>query len=251
VAHDLATTEKSIADVLGLEICYRDTGVAKYGLHNALFAASGTFLEIVSPTQLNTAAGRYLDRRKGDGGYMYITDCNDLERRREHFKKLDVRLVQDLKSGDDVSTSEAIHLHPRDTGGCLLSVDRHSGGADMMGGYHWAGPSWQEKDRSKTVRAITGARMQCDDPHATAQRWSELLERRINRDGDVWTMELDNARARFSPLEDDRGEGLSAVRLSVKDKDTILANAKKANAKTGKAATGDYVELVGVRFVLV
>ena len=251
VAHDLDTTEKQIADVLGLEICYRDTGVAKYGLRNALFAAGGTFLEIVSPTRPDTAGGRYLERRKGDGGYMYIVDCDDLERRREHFKKLGVRLVQDLKSGDDVSTSEAIHLHPRDTGGCLLSVDRHSGGADMMGGYHWAGPSWQEHDRSHTVRAITGARMQCADPQAVAQRWSELLERPLLRDGDVWTMELDNARARFSPLEDDRGEGLSAVRLAVKDKPAILNAAKKAGAKTGHVAAGDYVELVGVRFVLV
>ncbi len=251
VASDLDTTEKQIADVLGLEICYRDTGVAKYGLRNALFAMSGTFLEIVSPTQPGTAGGRYLERRKGDGGYMYILDCDDLERRREHFKKLGVRLVQDLKSGDDVSTSEAIHLHPRDTGGCLLSVDRHSGGTDLMGGYHWAGPSWQEHDRSRTVNAITGARMQCDDPQATAHRWSELLERPVKRDGEIWTIEFDNARARFSPLEDDRGEGLSAVRLSVKDKPAILDAAKKAGAKTGKVATGDYVELVGVRFVLV
>ena len=63
VASDLDTTEKQIADVLGLEICYRDTGVAKYGLRNALFAAGGTFLEIVSPTQPGTA--RSEERRVG------------------------------------------------------------------------------------------------------------------------------------------------------------------------------------------
>jgi len=119
------------------------------------------------------------------------------------------------------------------------------------GGYHWARPKWQEHDRSKTVRTITGARMQCADPQAVAERWSELLERPAKRDGEIWTIEFDNARARFSPLEDDRGEGLSAVRLSVKDKPAILDAAKKAGAKTGKVATGDYVELVGVRFVLV
>jgi len=250
VAHDLATVEKQIADVLGVEICYRDPGVGKYGLHNALFAMSGTFLEVVSPTRPGTAGGRYLDRRRGDGGYMYIVDCDDLERRREHFRKLDVRLVQDLKSGDEVSTSEALHLHPKDTGGCLLSVDRHSGGEDMMGGYHWAGPRWQEKDRSKTVRAITGARMQCDDPQAVAQRWSDLLERPLERQGDVWGIELDNARARFAPLEDDRGEGLSAVRLACIDRAAILAAAGKAGVRTGEVPSGPYVELCGTRFVL-
>jgi hypothetical protein len=251
VAHDLATVEKQIADVLGVEICYRDPGVGKYGLHNALFAIGGTFLEVVSPTRPDTAGGRYLERRKGDGGYMYIVDCDDLERRREHFREIGVRLVQDLKSGDDISTSEAIHLHPKDTGGCLLSVDRHSGGADMHGGYHWAGPNWQKYDRSTTLSAITGARMQCEDPNATAKRWSEILERPLERKDDVWTIELDNARARFAPLEDDRGEGLSAVRLATKNKAAILSNARKAGVPTGEVPTGAFVELCGTRFVLV
>ncbi len=250
VAADLATVEKQIADVLGLEICYRDPGVGKYGLHNALFAMSGTFLEVVSPLRDGTAGGRYLDRRKGDGGYMYIVDCDDLERRRDHFTGMGVRLVQDLTSGDEVSTSEALHLHPKDTGGCLLSVDRHSGGADIMGGYHWAGPSWQEKDRSKRVQAVTGARMQCDDPAATADRWSKMLERPVRRDGDIWTIELDNARARFSLLEDDRGEGLSAVRLACRDAKAILAAADKAGVKIGEVPSGPFVELCGTRFVL-
>ncbi len=249
MAHDLASSEKQVQDVLGLEICYRDPGVGKYGLHNALFAAGGTFLEIVSPTQPNTAAGRYLDRRKGDGGYMYIADCDDLEARREHFKSKDVRLVQDLKSGDDVSTSEAIHLHPRDTGGCLLSVDRHSGGKDLMGGYHWAGPAWQQRDRSKTIASIIGAGMQSDDPLTLAQRWSDLLQRPVAnaRAGDGYEIPLDNAFARFGPLRDDRGEGLRSVHLKCKDKAQVLANAKNAGAPAGD----NWVDLVGVRFVLV
>jgi hypothetical protein len=250
VARDLAPVEKQIIDVLGVEVCYRDPGVGKYGLHNALFAMGGTFLEVVSPTRPDTAGGRYLDRRKGDGGYMYIVDCDNLEARRAHFKAIGVRLVQDLKSGDDVSTSEAIHLHPKDTGGCLLSVDRHSGGEDMMGGYHWAGPDWQKHDRSTTVRAITGARMQCEDPHATAKRWSELLQRPLTQQDDIWTIDLDNARARFVPLADDRGEGLSAVRLACKHRAAILAAADKAGVATGETQTGPWVELCGTRFVL-
>jgi len=248
VAHDLAAAEKSIESVLGLEICYRDPGVGKYGLHNALFAMSGTFLEVVSPTRPDTAGGRYLDRRKGDGGYMYIVDCNNLEERREHFKAMDVRIVQDLKSGDDVSTSEAIHLHPKDTGGCLLSVDRHSGGADMRGGYHWAGPHWQNHDRSKTISAIVGAGIQSPDPDALAERWSQLLQRPVikTREGEGAEIMLDNAFVRFGSLRDDRGEGLRAVHLKCKDKAHVLAAAKKAGAVVGES----HVDLVGVRFVL-
>ena len=172
VASDLATTEKQVQDVLGLEICFRDPGVGKYGLHNALFAMGGTFLEIVSPTKPDTAAGRYLERRKGDGGYMYIVDCDNLEARRDHFKAEGVRLVEDLHTIEWGITGEALHLHPRDTGGCLLSVDRHSPGTEMMGSYKWAGPKWQEHDRSQTITQIVGAAIQSADPAELAAKWS-------------------------------------------------------------------------------
>lgn len=251
VAHDLAPAEKAIVDILGLEVCFSDPGVGKYGLHNALFTAGGTFLEVVAPTQEGTAAARYIERRKGDGGYMFIVDCDDLEARRAHFLKLGVRIVQDLTSAEGELKSEALHLHPRDTGGCLLSVDRHSGGANMMGGYKWAGPDWQRHDRSTTISSIIGAGMQSSDPQATAQRWSELLQRPVKKDdvkadGDHWRIDLDVGFARFGPLRDDRGEGLRAVHFASKNKAAVIKAAKAAGVPTGE----NYVDLVGVRCVL-
>jgi Glyoxalase-like domain len=212
VARELAPVERTLTDTLKAEVCYRDPGVGKYGLHNALWALGGTFLEVVAPTQPNTAGGRYLDRRKGDGGYMYIVDCDDLEARRKRFETLGVRMVEDLASGDEKLKAEAIHLHPRDTGGCLLSVDRHGPDATLMGSYRWAGADWHSKARRDV--AITGATMQCDDPLATAERWGEILELAPRRIDDGFELTLDNAFARFVPLADDRGEGLSAVTLS-------------------------------------
>ncbi len=248
VASDLARVEKQIADVLGLEICFRDPGVGKYGLHNALFAAGGTFLEVVSPTQPNTAAGRYIERRKGDGGYMYIVDCDNLETRREHFKAEGVRLVEDLKSTEWGLTGEALHLHPRDTGGCLLSVDRHSPDDAMDGSYKWAGPKWREHDRSTTVAQIAGAAIQSPDPADLAARWSHLLQRPLKKnEGGGLDIRLDQGFVHFGPLRDDRGEGLRAVHLRTKDNATILANAVKAGVPCGE----DHVDLCGVRFLLV
>jgi hypothetical protein len=92
--------------------------------------------------------------------------------------------------------------------------------------------------------------MQCDDPATTAARWGELLERPVTHADGVWTLEVDNARARFVPLADDRGEGLSAVRLACRDRAAILAAGKARGVKMGEAQTGPWVELVGVRFVL-
>jgi hypothetical protein len=213
VARELEPVERAIGAALGAEVCYRDPGVSKYGLHNALWALGGTFLEVVAPTRANTAAGRYLDRRKGDGGYMFIIDCDDLEARRAHLVAKGVRLVEDLVSGDDALKAEAMHLHPRDTGGCLLSIDRHGPDRSMMGAYRWAGADWHAKARRDV--AIAGATMQCDDPEATARRWGELLQRTPSQSAPgVYEIALDNGYARFRPLIDDRGEGLCAVELA-------------------------------------
>lgn len=230
VARELAPVEQRLSSTLGAEVCYRDPGVGKYGLHNALWALGGTFLEVVAPKQDGTTAGRYLDRRKGDGGYMFIVDCDDLDARRAHLKACNVRLVEDIKVGGEKLWAEAVHLHPRDTGGCLLSVDAHGPDRYLSGSYMWAGAEWHAKMRAD-VR-IVGATMQCDDPAATAARWSELLQRPIARDGEAHVLALDNARARFVALADDRGEGLSEVFLAAAD----------------PAAFGSGFEACGVRF---
>ena len=63
VAADLDPVERQIEDELGVELCYRDPGVATFGLRNALFPIGGKLLEVVSPTQERTTAGRLLDKR--------------------------------------------------------------------------------------------------------------------------------------------------------------------------------------------
>jgi len=245
VARTLEPVERQLTSVLSTEVCFRDPGVAKYGLRNALWALGGTFLEVVAPIRDNTAGGRYLDRRGGDGGYMYIVDCDDLDARRAELHALGIRVVEDVRAGDAALWSEALHLHPKDTGGCLLSIDRHSGGADPMAGYLWAGADWQAQARRDV--AISGAVMQCDDPAATAQRWARLLRRpaAASTDGG-YELRLDNAVARFVPLADDRGEGLARVVLSCAAPAAMLAAATASGAAVGSR----WIELCGVRFEL-
>src|SRR6266852_4402343 len=72
VAHKLALIAQDMHDVFGLEVGFRDPGVKTFGLENALFPVGNQFIEVVSPIQENTAGGRYLDRRSGDGGFDLI-----------------------------------------------------------------------------------------------------------------------------------------------------------------------------------
>ena len=62
VAHDLEPRMAELENVFGTPICFRDDGVAKFGLENALAAIGSNLVEVVAPTQDGTAGGRYLVR---------------------------------------------------------------------------------------------------------------------------------------------------------------------------------------------
>ena len=79
VARDLDAVVGELCEHLGLTVCFHDPGVAAFGLRNALMMIGDQFLEVVSPTQPGTTAGRLLDKRNGDGGYMAIYEVDDLD----------------------------------------------------------------------------------------------------------------------------------------------------------------------------
>ena len=64
VAEKLAPVEEALTDVLGIEVCYRDPGVAHFGRENVLFPIGNQLLEVVAPVREQTAGGRYLERRE-------------------------------------------------------------------------------------------------------------------------------------------------------------------------------------------
>ena len=84
VAPHLEPVIPDIAGIMGLNVCYRDGNVAKYGLENALLPVDTILLEVVAPTQAGTAAGRFLDKTGGRGGYMAIFCCDDPDARGKH-----------------------------------------------------------------------------------------------------------------------------------------------------------------------
>ena len=212
VAPDLAAVEAEVGSAFAAEVCYRDPGVGKYGLHNALWALGGTFLEALAPTQADTTAGRYMARRGGATGYMVILDSGDLDGVRARLAAQNVRIVEDLTVGDAALHATALHLHPRDTGGCLLSIDAHGPDNGMLGNYMWAGRSWHH--RAIADLAITGAVMACDDPAATAARWGAILDSPAQLHGAGWRITLDQGAIDFIQVSEPRGEGLAAIRIA-------------------------------------
>ena len=65
-ARDLDQAVQELRAALPLGEPYSDPGVGLFGLKNAVMPLGDTFVEVVSPTQDGTAAGRFLDKH-GDG----------------------------------------------------------------------------------------------------------------------------------------------------------------------------------------
>jgi catechol 2,3-dioxygenase-like lactoylglutathione lyase family enzyme len=207
VAADLAAAEDRIERELGLERCFRDPGVATFGLRNALFPIGDQFLEVVSPTQPGTTAGRQIDRRGGDSGYMVIIEVDDLDALRRRFDEHGARIVYEAVADGIVG----LHLHPADVGGAILSVDR----ADSWGEWPWAGPVWRDHVRSDTVREVLGVEIEADEPAAMSARWAQLLGCEVIDD----VVRLpDGGEIRFVPAGD-RGEGVSGFVLRIDRED--------------------------------
>ncbi len=244
VAHNLEPVAADLKRVFGLEVCHVDDAVAAYGLVNALLPVGNQFLEVVAPTGPSTAAGRYLERRGGGGGYMVITQCPDLEARRRRVAALGVRIANPLEHGD----FRGMQLHPQDTGGAFFEIDRQQGGEAEDGPWHPAGPDWRPHVRTDVVSAILAAELQSPDPERLARRWSDIAEIPLGRDGHgALAMPLDNAELRFVEARDGRGEGLAGLDLRGEDPEAAIANARIA----GLPLEGGVVGLGGMRFRLV
>ena len=101
VAGDLQKVGSEITGVLGVEACFTDPGVKQFGLKNTLWPIGTQMLEVVTPITDGTAGGRYIERRGGDGGYMVITQVDDVAHRRQRAADLGVRVAFDLHYPDD------------------------------------------------------------------------------------------------------------------------------------------------------
>ena len=197
VATDLDAVVSELCERLGLTVCFNDPGVGEFGLHNALMVIGDQFLEVVSPTEEGTTAGRLIDKRGGDGGYMAIFEVDDLDARMERLVEMGVRTVW----AGDFATIRGRHLHPRDVGGAIVSIDQPV----PNGSWTWAGPSWTAHADSGVVAGIAGVTVSAEDPEAMRTRWTEIG--------------VDTA-VDFSAAGE-RGEGIDAVDLVAADRQLV------------------------------
>ena len=167
MARDCGQVAGELRRVFGWPPPFHDPGVGQFGLTNAVFAVGDTFVEVVAPARPGTTAGRYLERRGGDGGYMAIFQVRDLAAARSRVAGLGVRVVWTAELPDIAAT----HLHPGDVPGAIVSLDW----ADPEQSWRWAGPSWTGRVPDHAPGGVTGLTIEVSDPAAAARRWAAVL----------------------------------------------------------------------------
>ncbi len=226
-ASALEPVAAALRAALGLREPFRDPGVGEFGLENVVFALGDCFLEVVSPTRADTAAGRYLSRRGGDGGYMVIFDLEDLEGARSRALERGVRVVWQI----DLPDISGTHLHPADMRGAIVSLDR----SRPYGTWRWGGPAWTGGTGEGAPGRLAGITLAVADPAATAARWGEVLGVAVSENGaadgarPAWDagerprpegadgprLALDGGEVRFAPAAGEREEGLVEIALEL------------------------------------
>jgi hypothetical protein len=195
VARELDPVVEELCSTLGLSVCFNDPGVGTFGLHNALLMVGDQFLEVVAPVKNGTTAGRLLDKRGGDGGYMAIYEVDDLDERDARLAEIGVRTVWSSEYPDIRSR----HLHPRDVPGAIVSIDE----TNPWGAWRWGGPDWTPNYSLAT--GFAGVIVGAEDPAAAEKRWA---------DAGV------NTSVRFVAASE-RGEGIDGVELIAADRNRV------------------------------
>jgi hypothetical protein len=241
VAPHLEPVVGDIAGIMGLNVCYRDGNVAKYGLENALLPVDTILLEVVAPFQPGTAAGRFIEKTGGHGGYMAIFCCDDPDARGVHAKATGVRVANVI----DHAPYHGVQLHPRDCRAAFIEFNHTDGSDDILGPYPPAGPDWQKSIRKDVTRALIGVEMESPEPQVLAAHWGKIIGIPVStgQSGEP-ELKLSNASFRFVKGASDIMSGLT---FRVSD----IAAVRDAAKTKGRPVSGDSFLLGGVTFHLV
>ena len=232
---------KDLCDLFQLEVAFYDPGIIHFGLENAVIPVGDTFLEVVSPVQENTTAGRFLETRKGDGGYMVIVQTDDLKREKLRVESEGIRIVWNADREEDGIHAQAIHLHPRDVGGAILSIDS----MEPAEAWLWASLSWKKHIKTETSNFLNGVHIQSTNPESMMRSWEKALGKKGIYTNNQFLINLNESRVVFVEDLDGRGEGIESFEISVNDKKSVIKSAQDL----GLFIDGE-INIGGVKFLL-
>ena len=215
VAPRLEPVVGDIAAIMGLAVCYRDPNVAHYGLENVLLPVDTVLLEVVAPLRDGTAAGRFIEKSGGRGGYMAIFSCDDPRERQANAQAIGVRVAHVI----DRPPYLGVQLHPRDCRAAFIEFNHTAGSDNIRGPYPPAGPDWDKAIRTDVTMALTEVVLASPDPEGLAAHWGRIL----GAPAAGARIALPNAAIRIVA---GAREMMSALTFRVRDPAAVLASAQ-------------------------
>jgi len=247
--------------VIGTEVIFVDPGVGQWGLKNFLVAIGGDVIEVVSPIQPNTTAGRLLSKR-GDGGYMIIMQTVDALARKSYIEFAGLGKVIFCHETED---SVCVQYHPKGLrGGVIAELDSHHTSPSnpdplntRFSPWHACGPTSTHPIYAAGMKRhadlhLLGATLRLkprdEDIHGAAKQWEDVLGVKAQGQEVVFT----NATMEFVNGVEGQPEGIVEIRIGVEGRDMLRGIFERAEAESYKVDEKQgAVEMLGVRFVFV
>ncbi len=226
VSDKLGPAVKQLGQTFSLTPCHIDPAVEKFGLENTLFSIGTNFLEIVAPIRENTAAGRFLQKRGDNGGYMVICQARSRDEQsgiRQRAEGNNIRIAYE----NSFETWNIMQLHPADMGAAFLEVDWDQE-EDITGNWEPAGgKNWKQKPSDSRANQITAIELQSTDPEKLGQHWAAVIGISLQSQNSILKLSLPNADIRFVKSDTGTADHLSAIDLKVKNIDQIREQAQQ------------------------
>ena len=230
----------SICDLFELKRTFSDPELIVFGLQNILIPLGDTFLELVTPVKENTSAERFLKKREGDGGYMVIVDSLDLEKERKRLETAELDIVWYENRKTDGIHGQSLHLHPKQVGGAILSIDNMNPASSWL----WAGREWKKDINKSLVSHFSGVNICSPNPDNLLSNWERALGKKRSIGGN--SINLSGSNINFVMNTQSQSEHVSAFQIHT---------TKKLDLENRAVSKGflinNNIHLGGVDFLLV
>ena len=256
MVNDLPEAVELYGRVLGMTPS-RWGSLPQFGLNNAVLpAGNGTFVELLAPSDDDSAGARFLQRR-GEAPYLMIFETKDYDILIPHLRRCGVRITGE--TGHEGSRSA--FLHPSSCNGAFLEIIEV---ADPENPWPAAGPDWDSTDHRRGTTQLRQMAVIVHDLDAAIARWSEFFGLQATRRFQISFTDLEiavlplNGRDTFielaQPTSDDSpsgrflaryGEGLYLTIYEIEDSlatDAHLQNVEGLRFTTSRR-TDNYVNL--------
>ena len=171
---------------------------------------------------------------------MVIVDSVDLEKERKRLETVELDIVWHENRKTDGIHGQALHLHPKQVGGAILSIDNMKPASSWL----WAGREWEKDINKSLVSHFSGVNICSPDPDNLLCNWERALGRKRAANGT--SIDLSGSSINFVINTQSQSEHISAFQIHT---------AKRLEIEKRAASRGVFINnnirLGGVDFLLV